>query len=264
MKKWSKRLVDSIYIVVTMVTIVILLHELMTEDFYHCFLCAVTLAVFAVPWIVEKMFRVKVGTGLKLGVWWLMFGAEILGEMNNFYGRIPFWDTLLHTSSGFLAAGLGLSLAMRWCDGKGKIAPIMGVLFAVTFSVTTSVIWEFCEFTTDQTVLTDGQKDRIIKNVSSVKLNPEKVNKPLIIKGVQRTVLYDANGDELYVIEDGYLDVGIIDTMKDMFVNLVGAVVFAWGAWGYLEGKKHRKFVRWFLIEARGQWSVVDIFSNVC
>lgn len=249
MKKWSKWLVDSIYIVVALVTVVILLHELVTEDFYHCFLCVATLVVFALPWVVEKVLRVKVGTGLKLGLWWIMFGAEVLGEMYNFYGKIPFWDTLLHTSSGFLAAGLGLSIAMGLSGGKEKLAPVLGVLFAVMFSVTTSVVWEFCEFTTDQTVLTDGQKDRIVPNVSSVKLNPEKVNKPLIIKGVKRTVLYGGAGEELYAIEGGYLDVGIIDTMKDMFVNLVGAVVFAWGAWGYLEGERRRKSIGEFLIQ---------------
>lgn len=245
-----KRAVDYVYWLVTLVVLWCLVRELIQENFYWCFLCAVTLAVFALPWVVEKLFQVKVAEGLKLGVWWLMFGAEILGEMYNFYGKIPVWDTLLHTSSGFLAAGLGLSLIGLWTDGGlKKLRPVVAVMFAVTFSMATSVIWEFCEFTTDQVVLTDGQKDRIITNVSSVELNPEPVNHPLVIRDVQRTVLYGEGDRELYAIEGGYLDVGIIDTMKDMFVNLVGAALFAWGAGRHLENSRKGRFVRWFLIE---------------
>lgn len=251
--KIARKIVNCIYVIVAVITVAFLVREIITEDFYHSFLCVITLVIFGIPWLVEKLFQVKVGTGLKLGVWWLMFGAEILGEMFNFYGRIPIWDTLLHTSSGFFAAGLGLSLAMLMSRGKGGksvLNPVLGVLFAVTLSITTSVIWEFCEFTADQIVLTDGQKDRIISTVSSVKLNPEQKNKALVIRNVDHTVLYGARGEILYRIEGGYLDVGIIDTMKDMFVNMVGAIVFAMGAYGYLEhdGRKN-KFVKWFLIE---------------
>lgn len=251
--KIAKKIVDCIYVIIAAITVAFLVREIITEDFYHSFLCVITLVIFGIPWLVEKLFQVKVGTGLKLGVWWLMFGAEILGEMFNFYGRIPIWDTLLHTSSGFFAAGLGLSLAMlmsRGKDGKSALNPMLGVLFAVTLSITTSVIWEFCEFAADQIVLTDGQKDRIISTVSSVKLNPEQKNKALVIRNVDHTVLYGAGGEVLHRIDGGYLDVGIIDTMKDMFVNMVGAIVFAIGAYGYLEhGGRKNKFVKWFLIE---------------
>ena len=158
--KIAKKIVDCIYVIIAAITVAFLVREIITEDFYHSFLCVITLVIFGAPWLVEKLFQVKVGTGLKLGVWWLMFGAEILGEMFNFYGRIPIWDTLLHTSSGFFAAGLGLSLAMlmsRGKDGKSALNPILGVLFAVTFSITTSVIWECCEFAADQIVLTEGE-----------------------------------------------------------------------------------------------------------
>ena len=39
-----------------------------------------------------------------------IFAAEILGEISEFYLVFPFWDTVLHTLNGFLAAAIGLSL----------------------------------------------------------------------------------------------------------------------------------------------------------
>ncbi|MFR5405349.1 MAG: hypothetical protein ACLTG0_07970 [Oscillibacter sp.] len=47
------------------------------------------------------------------------------------------------------------------------------------------------------------------------------------------------NGESLGL--GGYLDIGIIDTMKDLFVNFIGAVVFSLSGFFFARSKGRRK-----------------------
>ena len=51
------------------------------------------------------------------------------------------------------------------------------------------------------------------------------------------------NGAALPV--DGYLDIGLYDTMKDLFVNFIGAVVFSVIGFFYVKGRA--RFARQFI-----------------
>ena len=89
--------------------------------------------------------------------------------------------------------------------------------------MTIGVLWEFFEFGADQILKYDMQKDRIIQSISTVELEPEGKNKPVVVKDIYKTVIYsNENGKTIETeISGGYLDVGIIDTMKDLFVNFI-------------------------------------------
>ena len=87
-------------------------------------------------------------------------------------------------------------------------------------------MWEFFEFTADRYFLFDMQKDRVVDVVSSVSLNDKNENKVEIIDNIDKTIIYTKDNEQI-VIEDGYLELGVIDTMKDLFVNFIGAVVFS-------------------------------------
>ena len=51
----------------------------------------------------------------------------------------------------------------------------------------------------------------------------------------------DDGKSETYTISGGYLDIGIMDTMKDLFVNFIGALTFS--IFGYLYSRNdYRKF----------------------
>ena len=56
------------------------------------------------------------------------------------------------------------------------------------------------------------------------------------VKGIQDVVI---NGESLGL--GGYLDIGIIDTMKDLFVNFIGAVVFSITGFFYARSKGERR-----------------------
>ena len=102
-----------------------------------------------------------------------------------------------------------------------RMSPGFVAFVAFCFSMTTGVVWEFFEFGMDWFFHLDMQKDWIIPMVSSVKLNPDGANEPIRVV-IESLVV---NGKDWNL--GGYLDVGLVDTMKDLMVNFVGAVVFS-------------------------------------
>ena len=57
-----------------------------------------------------------------------IFSAEILGEIQEFYILIPFWDTILHTINGFLAAAIGFSLVVLLNENQKVMFTLSPVL----------------------------------------------------------------------------------------------------------------------------------------
>jgi len=111
--------------------------------------------------------------------------------------------------------------------------------------MTIGVLWEFFEYGADNILKTDMQKDRIINVVTSVNFDTEN-SKPLTIDNIYKTTIYDKTGKELISI-DGYLDIGIIDTMKDLIVNFVGAICFSIFGFLYITNRERFNFVKKFI-----------------
>lgn len=192
--------------------------------------------------IIESKFQIKLPDVFEIIVYFFIFSAEILGEINNFYGIIPFWDTMLHTINGFLAAGVGYSLfnLLNKNSKHIKLSPAYLSLVAFCFSMTIGVVWEFFEYTMDKVFLVDMQKDQIVDRISSVSLDPDASNRAIVVKDINKTILYDSNDNVLTVVEGGYLDIGINDTTKDLVVNFIGAFVFSvFGYFYTINSEKH-------------------------
>ena len=83
-------------------------------------------------------------------------------------------------------------------------------------------------------------------NISSVLINPSGLNDTIIIRDIASTTVTLADGST-HVIDGGYLDIGIIDTMKDLFVNLIGAVVFSVIDFFYIIGRNNGVFAKKFI-----------------
>lgn len=181
-----------------------------------------------------------------------IFSAEILGEVQNFYGIFKGWDSILHTINGFLCAAIGFSLIdilNRSEKFHTKMTPAFVALVAFCFSMTIGVLWEFFEFGMDVTFKTDMQKDRIVQEISTVTLNPEGKNDPVEIRNITGTTIhYIENGENKEIsVVDGFLDIGIRDTMKDLFVNFIGAVVFSILGLLYIKDRDEYKFAEKFM-----------------
>ena len=176
--------------------------------------------------ILEKRLSIDIPPLMEAIIYCFIFAAEILGEINSFYTRISGWDTMLHTLNGFLVAAVGFCLVDLFNRSEKmtfKLSPLFLALVAFCFSMTVGVLWEFFEFSMDYFFGTDMQKDFIINTIHSVTLNPDGLNNVVTEKITSLVV----NGKDWMEFPGGYIDIGIIDTMKDLLVNFVGAVVFS-------------------------------------
>ena len=214
-----------VFSILRALVVVVMVLQIFNKNYENVFLCGLTLVLLLVPSFVQLELRVELPKTLEIIILLFIFAAEILGEIREFYIRIPLWDTMLHTMNGFLAAAIGFSLVDLLNRSKRytfQLSPLFMAMVAFCFSMTIGVIWEFFEFGMDYFFNMDMQKDTIIHRINSVMLNPDGVNVPYTIDNIQGTTI---NGKDLGI--DGYLDIGLIDTMKDMFVNFIGAVVFS-------------------------------------
>ena len=227
----------AVYVVLRLIVIAVAVLQFFNGNYANAALCLFTLVLFLLPAFVESNFGVRVPSTLEIIVLLFIFAAEILGELGDFYVKFTFWDTMLHTLNGFLAAAVGLSLIDLLNRSERfdvHLSPVFVALVSFCFSMTIGVLWEFFEFGMDCIFLTDMQKDTVVNVISSVSLNPDGVNKAVIIRDITDTAV---NGQSLGL--GGYLDIGLIDAMKDLLVNFIGAVVFS--IFGYFYTKHEGK-----------------------
>lgn len=240
---------STVNLILSIIVAVVMVARFLRGDYYSVFLCMLTLLLFNIPLFVEKKLRVDLPKELEAIILLFIFSAEILGEIGSFYTHIPWWDTMLHTLNGFLMAAIGFAL-IDILNNSPKfhitMSPMFVAFVAFCFSMTVGVVWEFFEFSMDIFTLTDMQKDRMVTDISSVLLNPTGLNDEIILRDVVSTTVTLADGTT-HVIEGGYLDIGIIDTMKDLLVNLIGAVVFSVIGYFYIIGRNNGVFARKFI-----------------
>lgn len=246
----KNKAVFAVYIVLRLIVIVSLVFALVRGNFENAVLCVATLLLLLAPSFIEKSFSVELPSVLEIIIMCFAFSHAILGEIGCFYVKVPWWDTMLHTLNGFLCAGVGFSLIDLLNRDKRfrfELSPVYVALVAFCFSMTVGVLWEFFEFGSDMIFKTDMQKDTVIRSITSVALDPTKSNTPVTVDRITSVVV---NGRELGV--GGYLDIGLIDTMKDLIVNFIGAVVFSIFGFIYIKyrGRKSR-VVENFMVTVR-------------
>lgn len=229
----------SIYLLLRLSVFCVLIAQFLNRNYENVFLCILTLVLFIVPAFVEKKLRIRIPDLMETIILLFIYAAEILGEIHSMYTRIPVWDTILHTLNGFLMAAIGFSLVdllNRNDKFSFKLSPLYLAIVAFCFSMTIGVFWEFFEFSMDCCFKTDMQKDTVLHTISSVTLDPERLNRPVVIEGIDAVMVTTENGEERQLTQ-GYLDIGLYDTMEDLFVNFIGAVVFSVIGFLYVKGK---------------------------
>jgi hypothetical protein len=197
----------------------VLAAQILNGNFENVFLCVLTLVLFTLPSFFERHMKIDVPDTFEAIILLFIFAAEILGEISEYYISVPGWDTMLHTINGFLAAAIGFAL-IDILNREDKFAismsPMFVALVAFCFSMTIGVLWEFFEFGMDMLFGMDMQKDTII---------------------------------------NGVVDIGLIDTMKDLLVNFAGAIVFSVGGYFYIKYRgagRSGRFIRRFILTRIG------------
>ena len=227
--------VFAVYVVLRLIVVAELVLSILRGEYESAFICLLVLILFILPFFIQQNFGIQLPTTLEIIILLFIFAAEILGELEGYFITYPNWDTMLHTTTGFLSAATGFALIdilNRNSRIKFHLSPIYVALAAFCFSMTVGVLWEFFEFGMDRLFHLDMQKDTVVQSITSVMLDPTNGNTPITIDGIHSVAV---NGNDLGF--DGYLDIGLYDTMEDLFVNFIGAVTFSVIGYFYI---KHR------------------------
>ena len=246
----EKKGIATLYLVLRAAVILVMIAQFLNGNFENVFLCVLTLVLFLAPTFIERAIHIDLPDTLEVIIMLFIFAAEILGEIQSYYIDYPYWGTMLHTLNGFLCAAIGFALVdilNRSEKFSITLSPIFLAITAFCFSMTIGVLWEFFEFTMDQLFLLDMQKDAVVHAISSVMLDPAGRNNPTAIKDITDVIVVTADGAQHALGLGGYLDIGIIDTMKDLFVNFIGAVVFSVIGFFYVKSRGKGKFARRFI-----------------
>lgn len=238
--------ISIVYLILRLSVILVIFDQIRSRDYENIFLCVLTLILFLVPSFIEKRIHIDIPDTLETIILLFIYSAEILGEIQAYYILFPYWDTILHTMNGFLAAAIGFSL-IDILNKNDKFAislsPIFVALVAFCFSMTIGVFWEFFEFAADQFLGADMQKDTYLYSFQSVLLNPDNRNIPIKV-----------NIDSLQVNGEpwkAYIDLGLIDTMMDLLVNFIGAAVFSIFGYFYIKNRGKSNFLKRFILRLK-------------
>ena len=192
---------------VRLALVIMLIRGCNTGDYSQTFLIALTFFMTYYPSILEKRFGVYLPNRLEIAITLFIFAAQVLGEMNNFYERISWWDTMLHMTSGIILGLVGFLFVYLLNENGDKnvnLSPVFVVIVAFCVAITMGVFWEFFEYGVDRLLGYNMQKFRL-------------------------------PGQD-----------GLVDTMNDLIVDAVGALIACIGGWIYMKKKKDPLFNDFF------------------
>lgn len=244
----ENRKIFILYTVLRLLVLVTMIAQFFNGNYQNVFLCILTLLLFMVPSFIEVNFRIDIPDALEVMILLFIFAAEILGEIRAYYIAFPYWDTMLHTINGFLAAAIGFSLVEllnRHERFLFRLSPLFMAIVAFSFSMTIGVVWELFEWSMDMFMGLDMQKDTVLHSINSVLLDPAGGNHPVAIKNISEVII---NGQELGV--GGYIDIGLYDTMQDLLVNFIGALLFSVCGYFYVKHKGNGRIVSGLIPQA--------------
>lgn len=237
--------VFAVYVALRLIVLAELVMSIIRGEYESAFICLLVLALFILPFFIQQNFGIQLPSVLEIIILLFIFAAEILGELECYFITYPNWDSMLHTTTGFLCAATGFALIdilNRNSRIKFQLSPVYVALAAFCFSMTVGVLWEFFEFGMDRVFHLDMQKDTVVQSITSVMLDPTNSNIPVTIDDIHSVAV---NGQDLGF--DGYLDIGLYDTMADLFVNFIGAVVFSTIGYFYIKHRGRGRLARAFI-----------------
>lgn len=167
--------------------------------------------ILALPSIISRRFKFEIPGLVYLMFIVFLYASIYLGTIQQFYSNVPHWDKILHTFSGAMLGAIGFSFVSLLNANENvvlKMKPGFVAIFSFCFAVTLGAFWEVYEYTFD----------------AILNLN------------MQRFAL--SNGTPL--VGRAALE----DTMTDIIVDIIGAIVIA--IIGYVALKKGRPWMKQF------------------
>ena len=188
--------------------------------------CILGIVALFIPSMISKKARIVIPSNMYVVYVIFLYAAIFLGEVRDFYYKIPHWDTILHTFSGAGIGALGFSVVSLLNKEKKidfNLSPFFVALFSFCFAVTIGVFWEIYEFSFDGILGLNMQK---------------------------------------FALENGSRLLGraaLMDTMKDLIVDSLGAFIMS--VLGYISIKFKKGWLDKILITEK-KLIMINFFFN--
>ena len=260
----EKRAVTIVYLLLRTSVVLVMLAQIFNRNFENVFLCVLTLILFTMPSLLERKLDIDLPNTLEIIILLFIYAAEILGEIGAYYVTYPYWDTVLHTLNGFLCAAIGFSLLdilNRNARIRFHLSPLYLAIVSFCFSMTVGVCWEFFECLMDQFFFFDMQKDAVVHSIGTILLDPTGGNQPVVLHNITDLIVVQADGTQTPLGLGGYLDIGLLDTMEDLFVNFVGALLFSVIGYFYVRSRGRGRFACRFIPVANQHAPAADLLQ---
>lgn len=149
----------------------------LSKNWSNLFVIGVAIVLSLVPYFLHKKYDIRISKRLNFGILLFLFSTILLGEVNYFYEKFNWWDTVLH-----FTAGLGLTifgfviLHEIYSTNQLRSTPKMTAFFAFCFTGMMAGVWEIFEFSVDTFVKsanmqpsnTDTMQDLIVALMAAV------------------------------------------------------------------------------------------------
>ena len=99
----------ALYLALRIIVGGLLVYHIIRRNYESAFTCLLALVLFVLPALIERRLHIDLPNTLEIIILLFIFAAEILGELQSYYLTYPHWDTMLHTTCGFLTAAIGFS-----------------------------------------------------------------------------------------------------------------------------------------------------------
>ena len=159
--KWLIQFKKNIfYYSMTAIVGISLIISCLRMNIEHVFLCILTLILFMLPHVLNRWLKLYIPPVMEIVIVAFIVCGIVLGEVENFFVRFPYWDTILHTVNGVVCAALSLSLVVilnKQDKLLFRLSPVFLMIVAVSFSMLIGVLWEFFECGMDQLMMLELQ-----------------------------------------------------------------------------------------------------------
>lgn len=205
-------MLKKIFIIFKVVVILNMFICIINKEWTATFICLFSFILFFAADYVQN--KLKYSDFFSLLIYIFLIVSLIGGEVYFLYSKIWFLDIVLHTLSSFIVSGLFVFLFKLL---KCNMNVILFTICIFSFAMMIAGLWEITEFSIDRIFNVDMQKDTIVNEINSVLLSGD--GKMIIRKKIENMNIGE------YSI-NGYLDIGLYDTIEDMICALFGSLLF--------------------------------------
>ncbi len=178
-KEYRNRLTLGLYYGVRIITLAAFAGFIFLGIWESAFYTALIFLMIMAPSVIKKRYQLFLPFELDLAIGIFVFLSVFLGQVSDFYGRFPYWDSILHFQSGFLLGVTGfvaIYVLNKQTTKKISLSPGFISFFSVCFSLALSVVWEIFEFSVDswfgtnwqETGIPDTMGDLIVNGIGAI------------------------------------------------------------------------------------------------